>query len=363
MQPYSSGVPLYWTAYVTYTNTGSSTLTLNCPADVGDLSAVQEHMSGGSGDDGSVAAESTTCTNNPNWSATVPPGSTAEDYATFHNVPWPGSAVALTWATAGTSPYVYPFQSSSSPSPHPTCTTPVSNTNPAKSFPWAGYGLYPDCGTHATSVTATWRVPAVNCTKSSTNTRTAVWVGMWGYVADSWLPQIGTDSDCQFGYAAVYQLPNSGPGWLTALSGLQYGSFTAATVRGFAVHPGNLISASVTYKGQTFIGQRTFKIWIKNQSTGKEWSRDIMTPIPASLDQVAGGAGAIVEDDPGGLAKFNPKDDHQLHITGLRVTFDTNPAHWTATPYRIALNGHYLVGPVSKLTSGGSFIVTWKATK
>lgn len=186
---------------------------------------------------------------------------------------------------------------------------------------------------------------------------------MWGYVANSWLPQIGTDSDCRFGYAAVYQLPTNGPGWLTALSGLQYGSFTAATVHRFPVHPGDLISASVTYESHTLIGQQTFKIWIKNRSTGKEWSRDITTPIPASLDQVAGGAGAIVEDDTGGLAEFNPKEGHQLHIIGLDVTFDKNPAHWTATPYRIALNGHYLVGPISKLTSDGSFFVTWKATR
>src|ERR1700676_1254432 len=31
VQPYSSGVPLSWTAYMTYTNLGSSALTLGCP--------------------------------------------------------------------------------------------------------------------------------------------------------------------------------------------------------------------------------------------------------------------------------------------------------------------------------------------
>ena len=40
-----------------------------------------------------------------------------------------------------------------------------------------------------------------------------------------------------------------------------------------------------------------------------------------------------------------------------------DPAHWTAKSYQIALNGHYLIDPVSKLTSNGSFSVTWKATK
>jgi hypothetical protein len=121
VQPYSSGVPLYWTAWVTYTNVDSSTLTLSCPADVTDLSADQEHMSGGSGDDGTVGAYSTTCTDNPDWSADVPPGGTAQVYTTFHNVPWPGSAVAITWYTAGTTDYVYPFGSTSSPPPGASC--------------------------------------------------------------------------------------------------------------------------------------------------------------------------------------------------------------------------------------------------
>jgi tRNA A-37 threonylcarbamoyl transferase component Bud32 len=109
VQPYSSGVPLYWTAYVTYTNIGSSTLSLSCQGNVTDLSSVQEYMSGGDGDDGSVPADSTPCSQNPSWIAHVPPGGTAEVYATFHNVPWPGSAVAIQWGGAGRSGYVYPF--------------------------------------------------------------------------------------------------------------------------------------------------------------------------------------------------------------------------------------------------------------
>src|SRR5580704_3230779 len=97
VQPYSSGVPLYWTAYVTYTNFSSSDQTLACPGDWPDASFVSEHMSGGSGDDGTVPAETTTCSQNPGLSVTVSPGGTSTSFATFHNVPWPGSAVAITW--------------------------------------------------------------------------------------------------------------------------------------------------------------------------------------------------------------------------------------------------------------------------
>jgi len=112
VQAYSSGVPLFWTVWVTYTNVSSSSRSLTCPDDPTDLSAVQEHMSGGSGDDGTVGAYSTTCSVSPGWSVDVPPGGTAQVFTTFHNVPWPESAVAITWYNAGTTAYVYPFASS-----------------------------------------------------------------------------------------------------------------------------------------------------------------------------------------------------------------------------------------------------------
>jgi hypothetical protein len=109
VQPYSSGVPLYWTAYVTYANFSSSDQNLSCPGDWPDASFVSENMSGGAGDDGTVAAETTTCSQNPDSTVTVPPGGSYTSSATFHNVPWPGSAVALQWGDVGTSAYVYPF--------------------------------------------------------------------------------------------------------------------------------------------------------------------------------------------------------------------------------------------------------------
>jgi hypothetical protein len=119
VQQSSSGVPVYWTAYLTYTNIGSSTLTLGCPGDWPDSSYVSEHMSGGSGDDGTVSAAGTSCSENPGLAEPVPPGGTYTLDATFNNVPWPGSAVAITWGSGGTSPYVYPFGSSPPAVPAP----------------------------------------------------------------------------------------------------------------------------------------------------------------------------------------------------------------------------------------------------
>jgi hypothetical protein len=109
VQSYSSGEPLYWTADITYTNIESSSLTLGCPGDWADASYVTEHMSGGKGDDGTISAETTNCSEDPSEAVTVPPGGTFTASATFHNVPWPGSAVAIEWGDADTSTYVYPF--------------------------------------------------------------------------------------------------------------------------------------------------------------------------------------------------------------------------------------------------------------
>jgi len=96
-------------AYLTCTNMSSDSLTLTCPSDWVDASYVAEQMSRGGGDDGMVSAESTTCTEDPDESVTVAPGGIFTAFVTFHNVPWPGSAVAIEWGHAGTSASVYPF--------------------------------------------------------------------------------------------------------------------------------------------------------------------------------------------------------------------------------------------------------------
>jgi hypothetical protein len=109
VQPYSSGMPLYWTVYVTYTNTSSTDQTLSCPGGWVDASFVSEDKSGGGGDDGRVPAVSTTCSEQPDLDLTVAPGNSYTSFATFHNVPWPRNAVSIQWGDVGASPYAHPF--------------------------------------------------------------------------------------------------------------------------------------------------------------------------------------------------------------------------------------------------------------
>jgi hypothetical protein len=112
VQSYSSGgEPLYWTAGVTYHNYGSQEDTVSCTGSWTGASYVREYMQGGSGDDGYVPAQSTTCSQNPGKVWDLPAGASLKLYATFHNVPWPGSAVSIDWGDYGQSSYVYPFGS------------------------------------------------------------------------------------------------------------------------------------------------------------------------------------------------------------------------------------------------------------
>ena len=212
VQPYSSGVPTSWTVRMTYTNNTSSDGTLTCPGQWVNASFVTETMTGGSGDDGKVPAASTTCSQNPGLNVTVPPGGTFTSSATFHNVPWPGSTVAIKWGDAGSSPSITPWIC-------PQISTPT----------WSGYVA---CGVNAFSVTARWAVPPA-ISDGKRNSGAGFWVGLGGITGS--LEQTGTASDMVNGsplYFAFYELTPAGPVRL------------ANTIR-----PGDIMSATVSLSG------------------------------------------------------------------------------------------------------------------
>lgn len=212
--PYSSGVPLSWTVYVVYTDVSFGSIELTCAN--GGIGQVYEVMIGGSGDDGEVPASTDTCTANPNLTVTLNPGQSYTNFATFDNVPWPGSTVALKWGSIGTSPSVTPW----------TCAQPASSA-------WAGYVA---CGVNARSITATWAVPIAITSGKPAKSGSAFWVGLGGTTsdvrgADSDLEQTGTASDVVNGsrkYFAWYELVPADP--VTIAKPLAAGDIMTATV-------------------------------------------------------------------------------------------------------------------------------------
>jgi hypothetical protein len=373
VQQYSSGVPLYWTAYVTYTNTSPSTLTLTCPPE-SSIQQISEHMSGGSGDDGTVNAASSNCSGHPNQSVTVSPGGSYTDWATFHNVPWPGSAVAITWGNVGTSPYVYPFQSISA------LAQPTAE--------WSGYGMYPNVqGYTVTHVSALWVVPKVTCPTKGISShgawgpRAAVWVGLTGTLESiftagtAWLPQIGTDSNCVNGkpqYSGVYELYHACNlhDILACFQGEQ-------AINNFKVNGGDTVYASVVYNGSTSAGAQQFQLTLVDYASGGSGTKvteNVKTSSDVPLLDVARQGVAIVENvdestaagipipGTGGLAQFKqPVEFVQYAVNG------EPPGGLSAIQYemlkgngsRLATNSHPLGGNPAMGT--GNFTVTWNA--
>jgi hypothetical protein len=333
VQPYSSGVPLYWTMYTTYTNITAASLTIECPGSWPDPGYVAEVMSGGSGDDGLVGAENTSCSANPGMLAPLAPGASLTLQATFHNVPWPGSSVAVQWGDAGTSAAVNPF-SSTTPTPAPV----------AYNLAWNGY-------VHAGAswaVGAMIVVPHLKCPfiqSAGAGAAANPWVGLGGATKGSPLVQVGIQSKCvQFGiqenHLVWQQLPpdtNVNP-ILTKLA--------------FA---GDHVFLSVDYLGGT-------KFYLDatdtNRLSGWHWSKTIQEKaekgVPQSSDWIVEAGGPPLADF--GVAQFAGASYAPTRTGGGQYTDNGNAVRFIAGSAR---RPDTSVSDIGTGSSSGAFTVNY----
>ncbi|MGZ4104375.1 MAG: G1 family glutamic endopeptidase [Actinomycetota bacterium] len=129
----------------------------------------------------------------------------------------------------------------------------------ATSTNWSGYAAY---NTTFTDVKGSWIQPAATCT-SLGKQYASFWVGIDGYKSSS-VEQLGTDSDCagknKPSYYAWYEMyPNP-----------------SVQISGFAVHPGDSISADVSVSGSTYT------LSIVNNTTGARFSTQATTTAARS---------------------------------------------------------------------------------
>jgi hypothetical protein len=345
VQPYSSGVPLSWTAYMTYTNISSSTLTLGCPGSWKNASYVSEHMSGGSGDDGTVPAASTTCSKMPGLAKPVPPRDTFTASATFHNVPWPGSAVAITWGNAGTSPKVYPFRNP------PVVPSKCGNGQCI----WSGWGT--SVVKNYTGITGDFQVPTV---KGSKNGTVAIWDGLGGTDCNDPLEQTGISASIVNGkavYRAWWEViyfnlnPNLKSFCWNKQEAVDNPHYFKQTIR-----PGDWIRVSVTYSSSPAATGGTY--WLRLEDVTRGWSEN----VPVTAQGINGStsrdsAEAIVEDFNGGpLPDFGTARPGNIRVYPT-PNLDYGWTQQNPTEYHAFSPDKVYVAPIS---SAGDFTVTWK---
>ena len=135
----------------------------------------------------------------------------------------------------------------------------------ASSTNWSGYATY---NATFTDVKGSWIQPAATCT-SATAQYASFWVGIDGYKSSS-VEQLGTDSDCKgknkpsyYAWWEMYPNPSN-------------------SIAGFAVHPGDHMSAEVSALGTIY----TLKL--DNLTTGQHFSTtQTSTAAKSSAEWVA----------------------------------------------------------------------------
>jgi hypothetical protein len=107
---------------------------------------------------------------------------------------------------------------------------------------WAGYAITGANGS-VTEVTGSWTVPNVTCSAAPTG-YSAFWVGIDGFTSST-VEQIGTDSDC----VSLNGRQTDTPTYYAWYEFYPQGSYLVEFPH--SVQPGDLITASVKYAGQT----------------------------------------------------------------------------------------------------------------
>ena len=199
---------------------------------------------------------------------------------------------------------------------------------------WSGYATY---NATFTDVKGSWTQPAASCSKTAYS---SFWVGIDGYKSSS-VEQIGTDSDCSGSspkYYAWYEMyPNP-----------------MVTISGFAVQPGDVISAEVSVSGSTY----TLTL---SSSSGAHFSASQSTSASnASAEWVAEAPSScflVCRVLP--LANF-----HTVNFTGSYTTANGvvgSISAFTNDKIVMASQGGTVKAQPSALSADGTgFSVTWK---
>jgi Peptidase A4 family len=174
-----------------------------------------------------------------------------------------------------------------------------SAVNPtASSKNWAGYAVTSNHRGAFRSVSASWTEPRVNCRGVRVRRLASFWVGLDGANSNS-VEQLGTDADCRRTRPVYFA-------W--------WEMFPAASVNlPNPVHPGDHLSASVTFRGT-----RTYVLFIRDAT--RHWKRTIIKKQAG----LARSSAEVIAESPalligGQIVIQNLADFGNVRFTGSRV--------------------------------------------
>ncbi len=199
---------------------------------------------------------------------------------------------------------------------------------------WSGYAVETNLSnpqSNAVSdVKGQWTVPAVNCSGTTTNTYSALWIGIDGY-SDSSVEQTGTEQDCINGIASY-------SAW--------YEMYPKPSFRvNIAVKAGDIVSARVQYVGNKFVltlnNVTTGKTFTTSQKSNAQrqsaewiaeapWSGGVL-PLANFGTMLFSNAGATLNGHAGTISDGAWKNDQIIMANSLGIA--------KATPSSLSLDG------------------------
>lgn len=201
------------------------------------------------------------------------------------------------------------------------------------SYNWAGYADTSSTAGTYSKVSASWKVPAVTCTRE--DQITSEWVGLDGF-STSTVEQDGTSSQCFEGVALYYS-------W--------YEMYPAGSVEvGTTVKAGDSISASVTHSGTSYTLALT-----DSTTSGNNISETASCAATTCLDESA----EIITERPAyATTGIVPEADFGTVTYSNAVVSPLN----TSTVYNIACidsTDSYDIVSTGGIVGGNSFSNTW----
>jgi hypothetical protein len=180
----------------------------------------------------------------------------------------------------------------------------------SNSFDWAGYAV---TGTPVTNVSGSWVQPAATCPGNKLE-QAAFWVGIDGFSStDPTVQQIGTDSDCVKGTRK-----HPGPPIYYAWFEMFPGPLVVLDQATNPVNPGDLLSASVTVSGTSYVldlvdaGHWSFTT-TQTSSTALNASAEWVAEAPTAF---VNGKSKILPLSPFGSVTFSAASVNGLPISG-----------------------------------------------